>query len=59
MLKESIYEGRSQLVFDDWHVTKRLELTVKYVDNMGKGPISSTLDSQNQDFLVGSIGYKF
>jgi len=40
-------------------VTKRLELSVKYVDNMGKGPISSTLDSQNQDFLVGTIGYKF
>jgi len=43
----------------DMDVTKRLELSVKYVDNMGKGPISSTLDSQNQDFLVGSIGYKF
>ena len=43
----------------DMDITKRLELSVKYVDNIGKGPISSTLNSQNQDFLVGSIGYKF
>ena len=43
----------------DMDITNRLELSVKYVDNIGKGPISSTLNSQNQDFLVGSIGYKF
>ena len=43
----------------DMDITNRLELSVKYVENIGKGPISSTLNSQNQDFLVGSIGYKF
>ena len=40
-------------------ITKNLEVTVKYIDNMGKGPIGSSNLAQNRNFLVSEIGYKF
>lgn len=43
----------------DMDITKRLEFSIKYVDNKGIGPISPGIDTQNQNFLVANIGYKF
>ena len=50
--------GVKSLIFTS-DITKSLEVTVKYVDNMGKGPIGSTNLAQNRDFIVTEIGYKF
>ena len=50
--------GAKFLVFTT-DITKQLEVTVKYVNNMGKGPIGSTNLAQNRDYLVSEIGYKF
>jgi len=50
--------GAKSLVFTT-DITKQLEVTVKYVNNMGKGPIGSTNLAQNRDYLVSEIGYKF
>ena len=40
-------------------ITENLEVTLKYIDNMGKGPIGSTNLAQNRNFLVSEIGFKF
>lgn len=50
--------GVKSVIFNS-DITKNLELTVKYIDNIGKGPIGSTNLAQNRNFLVSEIGYKF
>jgi len=40
-------------------ITDKIELNLKYIDNMGKGPIGSNNLSQNRDYLIAEIGYKF
>ena len=40
-------------------ITDKIEFNLKYIDNMGKGPIGSNNLSQNRDYLIGEIGYKF
>ena len=50
--------GVKSLIFTS-DITKNLEVTLKYIDNMGKGPIGSTNLAQNRNFLVSEIGFKF
>ncbi len=50
--------GVKSLIFTS-DITKNLEVTVKYIDNIGKGPIGSTNLAQNRNFLVSEIGFKF
>jgi hypothetical protein len=40
-------------------ITDKIEFNLKYIDNMGKGPIGSNNLAQNRDYLIGEIGYKF
>ena len=40
-------------------ITDKIEFNLKYIDNMGKGPIGSNNLSQNRDYLIAEIGYKF
>ena len=40
-------------------ITDKIEFNLKYIDNMGKGPIGSNNLVQNRDYLIGEIGYKF
>ena len=40
-------------------ITNKIGLNLKYVDNMGKGPIGSTNQDQNRNYLVSEIVYKF
>jgi hypothetical protein len=40
-------------------ISDKLILNLKYVDNIGKGPIGSKNQDQNRDYLVSEIGYKF
>ena len=40
-------------------ITDKIELNLKYIDNMGKGPVGSNNLSQNRDYLIAEIGYKF
>ena len=40
-------------------ITDKIEFNLKYIDNMGKGPIGSNNLGQNRDYLIGEIGYKF
>ena len=50
--------GVKSMIFTS-DISKSLEITVKYIDNIGKGPIGSTNLAQNRNFLVSEIGYKF
>ena len=38
---------------------EKIEFNLKYIDNMGKGPVGSNNLSQNRDYLIAEIGYKF
>ena len=40
-------------------ITDKIEFNLKYIDNMGKGPIGSNNLAQNRDYLIAEIGYKF
>jgi hypothetical protein len=40
-------------------ITDKIEFNLKYIDNMGKGPIGSNNLNQNRDYLIAEIGYKF
>ena len=40
-------------------ITDKIEFNLKYIDNMGKGPVGSNNLSQNRDYLIAEIGYKF
>ena len=40
-------------------ITDKIEFNLKYIDNIGKGPIGSNNLSQNRDYLIAEIGYKF
>ena len=50
--------GVKSLIFTS-DITKNSEVTLKYIDNIGKGPIGSTNLAQNRNFLVSEIGFKF
>ena len=40
-------------------ITDKIGLNLKYIDNMGKGPIGSNNQNQNRNYLVSEIAYKF
>ena len=40
-------------------ITNKIGFNLKYIDNMGKGPIGSNNQNQNRDYLVSEISYKF
>ena len=40
-------------------ITDKIEFNLKYIDNIGKGPIGSNNLVQNRDYLIAEIGYKF
>ena len=40
-------------------ISGTIGLNLKYVDNMGKGPIGSTNQDQNRNYLISEIAYKF
>ena len=40
-------------------INDNLEFSIKYVDNIGKGPIGSTNLDQNRNYLIADVGYKF
>ena len=40
-------------------ISDKIEFNLKYIDNMGKGPVGSNNLSQNRDYLIAEIGYKF
>ena len=40
-------------------ITNKIGFNLKYLDNMGKGPIGSTNQNQNRDYLISEIAYKF
>ena len=40
-------------------ITDKIGFNLKYVDNMGKGPIGSNNQNQNRNYLVSEIAYKF
>ena len=50
--------GTKSIKFES-EITEKIGLNLKYVDNMGKGPIGSTNQDQNRDYLVSEISYKF
>tara|TARA_Y200000002_G_C22656073_1_gene653535 strand:- start:726 stop:1466 length:741 start_codon:yes stop_codon:yes gene_type:complete len=50
--------GVKSLIFRS-DISEKLEVTLKYIDNIGKGPIGSSNLAQNRDFLVSEIGFKF
>ena len=50
--------GTKTIKFES-EITEKIGLNLKYVDNMGKGPIGSTNQDQNRNYLVSEIAYKF
>ena len=40
-------------------ITNKIGFNLKYIDNMGKGPIGSNNQNQNRNYLVSEIAYKF
>ena len=50
--------GTKSIKFES-EITDKFGFNLKYVDNMGKGPIGSTNQDQNRDYLVSEIAYKF
>ena len=50
--------GTKSIKFES-EITNKIGFNLKYVDNMGKGPIGSTNQNQNRDYLVSEIAYKF
>ena len=50
--------GTKTIKFES-EITDKVGFNLKYVDNMGKGPIGSTNKDQNRNYLVSEIAYKF
>ena len=50
--------GTRSIKFES-EITDKVGFNLKYVDNMGKGPIGSTNQDQNRNYLVSEITYKF
>ena len=50
--------GTKSIKFES-EITDKIGFNLKYVDNMGKGPIGSTNQDQNTDYLISEIVYKF
>jgi len=50
--------GTKTIKFES-EITDKVGFNLKYVDNMGKGPIGSTNKGQNRNYLVSEIAYKF
>jgi len=50
--------GTKSIKFET-EITDKVGFNLKYVDNMGKGPIGSTNQDQNRNYLVSEIAYKF
>jgi len=50
--------GTKTIKFES-EITDKVGFNLKYVDNMGKGPIGSTNQDQNRNYLVSEIAYKF
>ena len=50
--------GTKTIKFES-EISEKIGLNLKYVDNMGKGPIGSTNQDQNRNYLVSEISYKF
>ena len=50
--------GTKTIKFES-EISEKIGLNLKYVDNMGKGPIGSTNQDQNRNYLISEIAYKF
>jgi hypothetical protein len=49
---------RSTVVKATMDITKKIDLSIKHVDNQGKGLFKNNV-AQNRNYLVMDIGYKF